>query len=193
MERATTEQQQREQQTQPQDTEGASPEGKTAEQSAGGGAATAERTRRRPRRAGGGRTVDARADRPGVPREAEPHAAPGAHWDRPAPQPGREGHLHRAGLDEPTPVVGTAQPPRGVSGLIRRKAYDIPEHHAKHWALLLVADRVDVLEDRLGPMLAKPLDDLGFANGSSYVRENPIGVLAGVVAGAWLTKRVLFG
>lgn len=47
------------------------------------------------------------------------------------------------------PVFGTAQPPRGLSGLIRRRAYGVPEHHAAHWLLLLLGDRVDVWESRL--------------------------------------------
>lgn len=47
------------------------------------------------------------------------------------------------------PVFGTAQPPRGLSGLIRKRAYAIPEHHAAHWMLLLLGDRVDVWEGRL--------------------------------------------
>lgn len=139
-----------------------------------------------------GRVTDAPGDRPGIPQEAEAPAASGAHWARPPAQAGRERRLHHAGLAEATPVFGTAQPPRGVSGIIRRKAYEIPERQAKHWALLFLADRVDVLEDRLGPALAGPLEGLGFHAGSSWVRANPFGALAGVVVGAWLTKRVLF-
>lgn len=46
----------------------------------------------------------------------------------------------------PTPVFGTALPPRGLSGALRTRAYAIPEHRARHWLLLLVADRVDVVE-----------------------------------------------
>jgi hypothetical protein len=45
-------------------------------------------------------------------------------------------------------VFGTAQPARGVSGAIRRVAYRLPEHRAGRWALLLLADRVDVVEHR---------------------------------------------
>jgi hypothetical protein len=41
---------------------------------------------------------------------------------------------------------GTAQPLRGLSGVLRRAAYRMPEHEARHWALLLVADRVDAVE-----------------------------------------------
>jgi hypothetical protein len=49
-----------------------------------------------------------------------------------------------------TPVFGTMQPPRGLSGLIRRAGYRIPEHKAGRWMLLLLGDRVDVWESRLG-------------------------------------------
>jgi hypothetical protein len=91
--------------------------------------------------------------RPGVPREAEPQPDPGAHWARPPRQSPTVTVLRRKGLDELTPVFGTAQPPHGLSGLIRRAAYRAPEHKARHWAGLLLADRVDVLESRLGRAL----------------------------------------
>ena len=48
-----------------------------------------------------------------------------------------------------TPVFGTMQPPRGLSGLIRRAGYRVPEHKAGRWMLLLLGDRVDVWESRL--------------------------------------------
>jgi hypothetical protein len=40
--------------------------------------------------------------------------------------------------------------PRGLSGLVRRAAYRVPEHRTARWALLLAGDRLDVLEHRLG-------------------------------------------
>jgi hypothetical protein len=48
-----------------------------------------------------------------------------------------------------TPIFGTAQLPHGASGLLRRVAYRSPEHLARHWLLLLIADRIDVLGHRL--------------------------------------------
>jgi hypothetical protein len=48
-----------------------------------------------------------------------------------------------------TPVFGTCQPPRGLSGLMRRAGYRIPEHKAGRWMTLLLADRVDVWESRV--------------------------------------------
>ena len=45
-----------------------------------------------------------------------------------------------------TPVYGTAQPPVGLSGLIRAGAYRQSENDLRHWLLLLLADRVNVVE-----------------------------------------------
>ncbi len=58
-----------------------------------------------------------------------------------------------AASDVPAPVSGTAQPPRLLSGALRRAAYRIPDRRTSHWLLLLLADRVDVLEHRLGAAL----------------------------------------
>jgi hypothetical protein len=88
------------------------------------------------------------AVRPGVPRERRAVPDPGAHWARPAQQPGTP-LLAASGLVEATPVFGTAQPARGLSGLVRRAAYGIPAHRAGRWLLLRMGDRLDVLEHRL--------------------------------------------
>jgi hypothetical protein len=85
--------------------------------------------------------------RPGVPRERR-GADPGAHWERPAQQRDLSS-LSRSGLRNATPVFGTAAPARRLSGVVRRLAYRIPEHRASRWALLLGADRIDVVEHRL--------------------------------------------
>ena len=88
--------------------------------------------------------------RPGVPMEKEtPAPAGNAHWLTPDRMPDPGYILKRPGLDELTPVFGTSCPPRGLSGAMRTAAYKIPEHFNTHWLLLLAADRVDVLEDRL--------------------------------------------
>jgi hypothetical protein len=108
------------------------------------------RTSREGRPSGAG--IDAAPEnRPGVPREVERRDS-GAWWDRPEQQRPRDG-ASRDGLRRATPVFGTAQPPAGLSGAVRRAAYRIPEHRAARWALLLAADRVDVLEHRLGRSL----------------------------------------
>lgn len=88
-------------------------------------------------------------NRPGDPMETELRPAGNAHWATPDRQRPTGTVLKRAGLAELTPVFGTALPPRGLSGMARRLAYRIPEHRASHWAMLLLGDRIDVLEHRV--------------------------------------------
>lgn len=139
----------------------------------------------------GGSGIDAvdagTAARPGVPMEAE--ADPEASSE-PERQTMADQHLIRAALDEPTPVVGTAQPPHGLSGAIRRMAYSIPETRARHWMLLMVGDRVDVLEHRIGDAVAAPLERLRLDDAAAWTRANPVTTVVGVVA-ATLALRVV--
>ena len=48
------------------------------------------------------------------------------------------------------PVFGTSTPPRGLSGAIRKYAYrEYSEGRAAHWLLLMLADRVDAVEEHV--------------------------------------------
>ena len=109
-----------------------------------------------------GAAIDAdRSRRPGVPMELSPPRPMGAaHWQEPERQLDPGNILRRESLKELTPVFGTACPPRGLSGMMRRCGYRIPEHHTTHWLVLLLADRVDALEHnptRLLPLLGLPV------------------------------------
>jgi hypothetical protein len=60
-----------------------------------------------------------------------------------------------------TPVFGTAQPTKGVSGRMRRAAYArYSEARAAHWLLLLAADRVDTWGSTLGSFATLHPDNL---------------------------------
>jgi len=106
------------------------------------------------------------ADRPSVPQERFDPGATGAHWRFPDRQPEhqpRERSIEHAGL---TPVFGTAQPLKGLSGSIRRYAYArYSEGRAAHWLILMAADRVDVVESAVGSALRgrpdRPLHERG--------------------------------
>jgi hypothetical protein len=111
-------------------------------------------------------------DRPGVPKETPPHPLPGVHWREPPQQVPAHPVLMRADLDRLTPVFGTGEPPRGVSGALRRVAYTVPDHKARHWMLLLLADRVDAIE-----------------HGEGLVRLVPAALVVAAAAGAWLALR----
>ena len=90
------------------------------------------------------------ADRPSVPKLVFQEDLTGAHWEFPDRQPEkwpRERSIEHKFL---TPVFGTAQPPKGLSGAIRRLSYArYSEGRAAHWLLLMLADRVDAVEEHL--------------------------------------------
>jgi hypothetical protein len=91
------------------------------------------------------RGVDASPDaRPGVPKEIlPPRPLEGTHWTEPSPQPMVVPVFKTASRKSMPPVFGTGQPPHGLSGLLRKFAYTIPEHEAMHWEMLLLADRIE--------------------------------------------------
>ncbi len=93
-------------------------------------------------------------DRPSVPRELFDAKLSGAHWDFPERQPEkwpRERSIEHKFL---TPVFGTSCPPKGVSGMMRRYAYErFSEARAAHWLILVTADRVDALGSHLRSFL----------------------------------------
>jgi hypothetical protein len=73
----------------------------------------------------------------------------GAHWDFPERQQPRGFREKSTEHKFLTPVFGTAQPLGGLSGVIRRYAYNFSEARMAHWLLLIAGDRVDVLESRI--------------------------------------------
>src|SRR3954466_4703877 len=93
-------------------------------------------------------------ERPGVPMEHAPRPlTPGVRWNEPERMSPVPWVTKRMELDRLTPVYSTALPPRGLSGLLRRLADNIPEPHARHWATLILADRVDILEHRVAKLV----------------------------------------
>jgi hypothetical protein len=87
------------------------------------------------------------AVRPAVPKERTPQRFVDVTGDELVQQPDRGVKVfhstERPGL---TPVYGTAQPPRGLSGMIRHYAFHHSENDLRRWLMLLFADRVDVVE-----------------------------------------------
>src|SRR3712207_296063 len=63
------------------------------------------------------------ADRPSHPKLRYAPEATGAHWDFPERQPEKQPREHSIEHAFVTPVFGTAQPLRGLSGAIRKLAY----------------------------------------------------------------------
>jgi hypothetical protein len=99
-------------------------------------------------------------DRPAVPKEQFDPAATGAHWQFPERQVERYPRERSPEHKFLTPVFGTACPPKGLSGVVRRYAYRYSEGRLSHWLLLMGADRIDVLESRVAALVRGQPDDL---------------------------------
>src|SRR5918998_6083396 len=90
------------------------------------------------------------ADRPSHPKLRYAPETTGAHWDFPERQPEKEPRERSVEHAFVTPVFGTAQPPKGLSGAIRKFSYGrYSEARLGHWLLLILADRVDAWEHHL--------------------------------------------
>jgi hypothetical protein len=90
------------------------------------------------------------ADRPSVPRERFDPSFSGAHWEHPERQPEKWPRERSVEHTQLPPVFGTACPPKGLSGAIRKLAYaKYSEGQSAHWLLLIAADRVDTAESTL--------------------------------------------
>ena len=77
-----------------------------------------------------------------------------------------------------TPIFGTAEPPKWLSGAIRRLAYKLPENDLRHWLMLIAADRVNMVEgiaeDLAHGHVPNVLGEMGFR---SELRYNPAGLV----------------
>ena len=107
--------------------------------------------------------VDAnKSRRPGNPMEREPAPMANAHWLEPDQQP-----VVRGLLIDPnrklTATFGTQHPPRGLSGMLRRAAYRLPDYRARRWAMLILADRIEAVEAKLVRSVKHPATWLAIA------------------------------
>ncbi|HLS57293.1 MAG TPA: hypothetical protein VK052_14545 [Zeimonas sp.] len=106
------------------------------------------------------------ARRPGVPRDKAPEIGRETLYP-PIEQQVPEVRIHKSTEHARlTPVFGTACPPSGLSGRLRDFAYRFSEGRLAHWMMLMLADRVDVVEG-----LA---DDLARGYVPDFVRETGI-------------------
>jgi hypothetical protein len=112
--------------------------------------------------------------------ERNPAPLPGTHWGEPESQRLDAKITTRSDADIP-PVFGTAQLPKGLSGRVRQAAYRIPEWRPGHWMLLLLADRIDVVEsalsDGLKRMRKRKPDERGPERIAARSPEPPPGVV----------------
>ena len=68
------------------------------------------------------------------------------NWERPSQQEENIEILKSNERPSISAVFGTASPPSGLSGMIRRQAFKYSESSYAHWLPLLLADRINVVE-----------------------------------------------
>lgn len=84
----------------------------------------------------------------------------GAHWTFPDRQPGGEDRERSIEHGMLPPVFGTAQPLHGLSGAIRRFAYDhLSETKNTRWMLIVLGDRVESVGAHLRSLLTTRPDN----------------------------------
>jgi len=115
-------------------------------------------------------------DRPGTPRERFDPGSTGAHWEFPDRMPETEARERSIEHKFLPPVYGTAQPLRGVSGAIRRFAYDrYSEGSVAHWLLLVAGDRVESTGAHVRSLVSlRPDDPITESGVLGEVRRHPI-------------------
>ncbi|MFC0252528.1 hypothetical protein [Massilia consociata] len=126
-----------------------------------------------------------RKNRPAVPMERTPPRFIDAKPGDPPQQQERVEILvspERPGI---TPIFGTAQPPSGLSGMIRRLAFKSTENDLRHWMLLLLADRVNVVEGVVDDLARGHVPNiLGEMGIKSEMKHNPAGLAKKVAIAA---------
>ncbi len=121
----------------------------------------------------------------------------GMTWQRPTQQDATVEILHSNERPTLSAVFGTTLPPSGLSGMLRRFAFQFSESNGAHWVTLILADRLNVIEGLIADLIRGHVPNIPAEMGiRSEIKHNPKGVVlkAGVativVVGA--TAYVLF-
>jgi hypothetical protein len=137
-------------------------------------------------------------DQPAYPMRRPTAVSPERDWERPPQQHPHVEILHSNERPNLTATFGTSSPPRGLSGVLRRVAFHYSESSYSHWMLLILADRINMIEgigqDLLSGHMPNIFKEMGMRSEMKY---NPRGfaIKAGVTAltiilvARWLRRR----
>jgi hypothetical protein len=91
-----------------------------------------------------------------------------------------------------TRVFGTSVPPSGLSGMIRRYAFQHSEDRYRHWLPLLLADRINVYEGLIDDLKSGHVPNIFAEKGlKAELKHNPVGLAKKVFVAALVTTAVL--
>lgn len=132
--------------------------------------------------------------RPAYPMHKTPPNGTGAHWSRPEQQIPTVKVFRSIEKPAMTPVFGTSAPPAGLSGMLRGFAFKYSESNIKHWLVLMLADRINVVEGLFEDLsrghIPNIFAEMGWKAEWKYNRKNAIKKVALASAiigvGAWM-------
>jgi hypothetical protein len=112
--------------------------------------------------------------------------SPGMNWRRPPLQTPTVEILQSVEHNRLPAVLGTSTPPSGLSGVIRRGAFRFSESQWAHWLLLLLADRINVVEGVIADLargkVPNPYAEMGMASDLKHDRGAFLAKTATIVA-----------
>ena len=144
---------------------------------------------------GWGVDADPRNDPTYPMRDRSKDDGPGMNWVRPPLQRPRVEILQSVEYNRMPAVMGTPNPPRGISGAVRRAAFAYSESDWRHWLMLMGADRVDVVEGMVEDLARGRIPNIPGEMGlRSEWEHNKAGLAqkAAIVAGVSLVVALLF-
>ena len=101
-------------------------------------------------------------------RDRSKEDGPGMAWSRPPLQTPDVEILRSIEHNRLPAVLGTSTPPSGLSGVIRRVAFRYSESKWAHWLLLMLADRINVVEGVVSDLghgrLPNPFAEMGMGS-----------------------------
>ena len=116
----------------------------------------------------------------------------GYSWTRPTLQPVTVEKLQSIERPNITAVYGSAVPPSGLSGMIRRMAFKYSENHYGHWLPLILADRVNVVEGILEDFVGGKFPNIFMEKGyDAEWKHNKASLVTKLGAAALLTGAVV--
>jgi hypothetical protein len=112
----------------------------------------------------------------------------GYSWERPTQQQSDVEVLHSNERPNLAAAFGTANPPAGISGMIRRGAFNYSENSYGHWLPLMLADRIGmiggVVDDLLHGHIPNIFGERGWKAEWKYNRAN---LMTKILIGAAVT------
>ncbi|MTE01579.1 hypothetical protein GIY56_14925 [Paracoccus sp. YIM 132242] len=112
----------------------------------------------------------------------------GMDWDRPPLQRADIEVLRSMEYNRRPAVFGTASPPSGLSGMVRRAAFGYSESDWRHWLMLLGADRINMVEGIVGDLAHGHVPNLPAEMGmGAEWRHNRDGLVRKLAIGAAVT------